>query len=243
MAEEFARLNGGLLGWWRASLKSMPFPAVAWRFVSGLAQFARESLPSRRRQRYGDVDFDWDHRVDTTAATVPWRERLLGTLHSPYQPTEPALFHEILGRLQINFQEFIFVDLGSGKGRTLLMASDYPFKQILGVELLDSLHEIAVENIGKYRNASQRCFRLESTCCDAAQFVFPPEATVLYLFNPLPASGLAQVVKNIECSLQETPRPVFVLYHNPEHEELLLNCPALQRSAGTESYSIFASKH
>jgi hypothetical protein len=44
-------------------------------------EFLLDSLPSRRRRRYGDVDYDWDHRVDTTSATVNWRDRLLGLLN------------------------------------------------------------------------------------------------------------------------------------------------------------------
>src|SRR5271169_7019887 len=78
-----------------------------------LRQFLRDSLPARRRQRYGDVDYDWDHRVDTTSATVSWRDRLLGLLHSPYQPTDPALFHEMLASLNLEFRDFIFIDIGS----------------------------------------------------------------------------------------------------------------------------------
>ena len=76
--------------------------------------------------------YDWDYRVDTTSATVGWRERLLGQFHSAYQPTEPALFKEMMAILKIDFQEFTFIDMGSGKGRVLLMAADYPFRRILG---------------------------------------------------------------------------------------------------------------
>src|SRR5271166_6630819 len=110
-------------------------------------EFARDSLPSRRRQRYGDVDYDWDHRVDTTSATVGWRDRLLGLLNSPYQPTDPALFHEMLESLNIDCREFVFVDIGSGKGRVLLMAADYPFQRVIGVELLPELHRVAQANL------------------------------------------------------------------------------------------------
>ena len=54
---------------------------------------------------------------------------------------------------------FTFVDLGSGKGRTLLMASDYPFRRIIGVELLPSLHQIAQENLRQYKSESAEMFR------------------------------------------------------------------------------------
>jgi hypothetical protein len=101
--------------------------------------FLRDSTPHRRRLRYGDADYDWEHRVNTTSAVVGWRERMLGAFHSPYQPTEPELFYEMIEALRartvIDFRDFVFVDLGSCKGRTLLMTSDYPFKRIVGVEL------------------------------------------------------------------------------------------------------------
>ncbi len=203
--------------------------------------FLRDSTPSRRRQRYGDVDYDWDHRVDTTGATIGWRERLLGTLHSPYQPTEATLFREMLDGLKINFHEFTFIDLGSGKGRTLLMASDYPFHSILGVELLPSLHAIAQNNIAAYKKDSQVCFALKSICEDARDFEFPTEPIVLYLFNPLPASGLGIVLENLKPSLQKSTRPLYVLYHNPEHEHLLEQCSYLKKIGGTHQYSLYVA--
>jgi hypothetical protein len=202
-------------------------------------QFLLDSLPARRRQRYGDVDYDWDHRVDTTSATVGWRNRLLGLLHSPYQPTDPALFQEMLGSLETDFRDFVFIDIGSGKGRTLLMASDYPFRRIIGVELLPELHRVAQENIRNYKSDSQQCFALESICADAREFSFPPEPTVLYLFNPLPEPGVVQLLTNLEQSVREHPRPLLVIYHNPVLEHVLANGKWLKKIGGTHQYSIF----
>jgi hypothetical protein len=211
------------------------------RLLTLLWKFLRDSLPARRRQPYGDVDFDWDHRVDTTAATVGWRDRLLGLLHSPYQPTDPALFHEMLASLKIDFRDYVFIDIGSGKGRILLMVSDYAFRCIVGVELLPELHRVAQENIRKYCSDSQRCFALESTLADARDFVFPPEPAVLYLFNPLPEPGLVHLISNLDHSLREHPRAVFVVYHNPVLEHVLAESKLLTKIGGTAQYSIFSS--
>jgi SAM-dependent methyltransferase len=206
-----------------------------------LMEFLRDSLPAQRRQRYGDIDYDWDHRVDTTGATVSWRDRLLGLLHSPYQPTDPALFEEMLASLTIDFRDFVFIDIGSGKGRTLLMASDYPFRRIIGIELLPELNRVAQENIRKYRSDSQRCFAIESICGDAREFVLPPEPTVLYLFNPLPEPGMVQLIANLERSLRKHPRALLVLYHNPVLEHVLAEHKQLTKIGGTPQYSIFSS--
>jgi len=233
--------------WWTESSARDGFFSTLRRFICTLWEFFRDSTPSRRRQRYGDVEYDWDFRVDTTSATVGWRDRLLGLFHSPYQPTEPALFHEMLASLmrasaKIDFREFTFIDIGSGKGRALLMAADYPFRRILGIEVFPALHRVAKENIGRYKSDSQRCFAIDCVLGDGCEFAFPPEPTVLYLFNPLPESGLATMISNLQQSLREHPRVVFVLYHNPLLEPVLTQNARFEKIAGTGQYSIFAGK-
>jgi SAM-dependent methyltransferase len=238
-------LSRSVWQWWNEIAKRDGRVAATRQLLAALWEFARDSTPERRRQRYGDAEYDWEYRVNTTSAALGWRDRLLGAFHSPYQPTEAALFHEMLDALHqqahCDFHDFIFVDLGSGKGRTLLMASDYPFRRIVGVELLPALHQAAQENLSKYRSASQKCFALESICADATEFTFPAEPTVLYLFNPFPESGLKRMIANLEQSLQAHPRAVFVLYHNPLLEHVLSESAVLSKIGGTHQYSIYGS--
>ena len=232
--------------WWNDVAAREGRLAATRQLLTALWEFARDSTAERQRQRYGDTDYDWEHRVNTTSAAVGWRERLLGVFHSPYQPTESALFREMLEALlqqsHLHFDDFVFIDLGSGKGRTLLMASDYPFRSILGVELLSALHQSAQENLSKYRGESQKCFALESICADATQFPFPDEPIVLYLFNPFPESGLGRMIANLERSLKAHPRVVYVLYHNPLLEQVLSRSTALSKMGGTHQYSIYAAR-
>lgn len=211
--------------------------------IGAVWEFVRDSSPSRKRLRFGDADYDWDYRVNTTSGAVGWRERLLGEFFSAYQPTEPAIFREMLDDLQqrtcLDFSRFTFIDLGSGKGRTLLMASDYPFQRIIGVELLPALNAIAQQNLRQYKSESQKCFNLESICADATRFELPEDPLVVFLFNPFAAAPLTNAVSNICKSLEAKDRPVFVLYHNPEHETVLLACKAMEKICGTHQYSIF----
>jgi SAM-dependent methyltransferase len=237
--------------WWRYAAAYEGYWRATRRLVAGLWEFARDSTPERLRQRYGDADYDWDYRVNTTSGAVGWRDRLLGQFHSAYQPTEPAAFHDMLDTLQkspvleppgLNFREFTFLDLGSGKGRTLLMASDYSFGRIVGVELLPSLHQIAQQNLRQYKSDAQKCFAIETICGDAAAFPLPEGPLVIYLFNPLPESGMRQVVLNLEESLREYPRPVYVLYHNPLLEHVLSESARLRKMAASVQYSIFSNR-
>jgi SAM-dependent methyltransferase len=208
-----------------------------------MVEFARDSTPQRRRLRFGDAEFDWQHRVNTTSGAVTWRDRLLGVFHSPYQPTDAPLFQEMIAALReqpgFDFSQFTFIDIGSGKGRALLMASEYPFRRILGVELLPALHGKAQENIGKYRSETQRCVAIESICMDAAEFEFPAGPLLLFLFNPLPESGLRRVLANLERSLRRHRRRVYVLYHNPLLASVLAECPALEKAAETHQYALY----
>jgi SAM-dependent methyltransferase len=235
-------LLGSLREWWKQNAARYGAGVTLRNFCGELWRFLRASTREQRRRRYGDVEYDWEHRVDTTSATVDWRARLLGVFHSPYQATEPALFQEMMAALRVAFDEFIFIDLGSGKGRTLLMASDYPFRKIIGVELLPELNQIAQENLRKYSSANQKCRALESICGDACEFQFAAEPIVLYLFNPISESGLERVIGNLEHSLMENPRRVLVLYHNPEHEQILARSAQLKKIVGTHQYAIYEAR-
>ena len=230
--------------WWHHAAAYEGYVRATRRFLGVMWEFTRDSTPDRLRARFGDADYDWDYRVNTTSGAVGWRDRLLGMFHSAYQPTEPAAFHEMLDALQrqasVDFHDFTFIDLGSGKGRTLLMASDYPFRRIVGVELLPSLHEIAQENLRQYSSESQKCFALESICADATNFLLPNEPLVIFLFNPFGESGLRRAVASLEQSLRTGPRAVYVLYHNALLEYVLQESTMLRKIGGAEQYSMFA---
>jgi len=237
------RIFPTVVEFWKDAASRVGHIGATRALFNALWDFARDSTPWRLRQRYGDADYDWDHRVNTTSAAVGWRDRLLGAFHSAYQPTDPAAFREMLDALaayaHLDYRDFTFLDLGSGKGRTLLMASAYPFRRILGVELLPSLHQIAQENLRKYKRDGQRCFTIDSICADATTFPFPDGPLVIYLFNPFGESGLRRVVSRLEQVLRANPRPLYVLYYNPLLEYVLVES-VLRKIAGTHQYSVFS---
>ena len=99
-----------------------------------------------------------------------------------YSGVAPSAFRQILERLHLDFEKYTFIDLGSGKGRALLIASEYPFRAIVGVELSPRLHAIAVANIAGYRGPAQQCRNLRSIEADATGFSFPAGPLVVYLW-------------------------------------------------------------
>jgi len=227
--------------WWREQREHFGWWITVRMLAVILWEFVRDSTPERRRQRFGDADYDWEYRVDTTSANVSWQNRLIGFLNSSYQPIESDLFPEMLNALGIDYTQFTFIDIGSGKGRPLLMASKYPFRRILGVELLPELNQIANENIRKFHDDRQRCQDLESIQGDATEFAFPNDPLVIFLFNPLPEAGTKRVVENLARSATEQTRVVWLVYANPVYERIVLSSGVFRKTAGNHQYSIYSN--
>jgi hypothetical protein len=232
--------SGGALTWVRDSLRHRGIAGTLRYYAREFRDLLLDLTPSRRKSRYGDIDFDFEHNVDTTWATVSLRTRLREWLSGgQYQPSEPALFREMLDSLPAAVNGFTFIDLGSGKGRTLLMASSCPFRRIIGVELLEELNTIALQNIARYRSDQQKCLAIESQAGDAQHFEFPAEPTVLYLFNPFPRHVWRQVLANLRSSLVADPRPMYVIYHNPVHEDIVAAQSWLRELARTYQFVLY----
>ena len=111
--------------------------------------------------------------------------------------------------------------MGSGKGRALLVASEFAFAKIVGIELSPHLHRIAQENIKRYSPASQQCTAFELHCMDVVDYDYGPEPPVLFLFDPFGRETLQSVVANLEASLRAKPREAYVVYIYPQFEDVL----------------------
>jgi SAM-dependent methyltransferase len=244
VSESQLSLSSAFVSWWYQQREEVG-TATSLRRLLGIAyEFLRDSFPDRRRQRYGDIEYDWQHRVNTTGATVCWRTRLLGLLNSVYQPIPPEQFREIMSTLSAyigpdtNFGQFTFIDIGAGKGRALLLASEFGFRRTIGVELLPELVEVALENVRDVERQGVG-LRIEVVREDATNFIFPVEPAVVFLFNPLPHAALRTLIQNLEQSLHQNPRPMYVAYANPIFEQVLGNTQSLTKLAGTDQCLLF----
>jgi SAM-dependent methyltransferase len=226
---------------WRDSVRHYGLWSTCRQELEALYRLLRELLPDRRKIKYGDLDYDCNHMVDTTRANVPFRTQLMAALTGhQYFPTEPWLFDEIMQALPIDFSRFTFIDLGSGKGRTLLMAASRGFPRAVGVEYIPELHRVAKENLRKFAaDHPDGATRMETICLDARDFEFPLEPLVLYLFNPFPEPVFADVLERLRHSAADKPRTIFIAYRYLEFERLLRDCDWLEKIAGTEQWAVY----
>jgi predicted RNA methylase len=213
------------------------FRYLAEQFV----ECVKDSMPERRRSRFGDIDYDCDHAVDTTWARLSLSVRLREVFSERlYQPTVEAEFSAIMLHLaRVDFERFTFIDLGSGKGRALLLAAMYPFAHIVGVEVQPALNAIARQNIERFDEPGQQCRSIESICADAREYDFPLNDIVLYLFNPFPDYVLREVLTKLVDSARRVPRSIFVLYNAPFEKQEFERIPELRQFYETLQYQLY----
>ncbi|MBS1806652.1 MAG: class I SAM-dependent methyltransferase [Acidobacteria bacterium] len=192
-----------------------------WKISNFLSNWL---FPSRYRARRMDREFDKKFGVDTQGIIELEGLQITGEnlRHgSGYEQTKPADFEKLMSALKIRYEDFVFVDFGSGKGRGLLLASNYSFRKIIGVEFATELHEAAQENIRRYRNHAQQCRNFELYCQDAVDFPIPRDQVVFYFYNPFNEEVMAKVLANIRQSIENHPREIFILYCNSVHRDLV----------------------
>jgi hypothetical protein len=152
--------------------------------------------------------------VSLSNLTVVDGDRLEG--HG-YAAEPPRVTSWWLQALPSTLDEFTFVDLGSGKGRVLLLAATRDFRRLIGVEFAAELHRIAVSVFGAYQNGTGG--RLLSVLGDAGSFEFPLDPLVLHLNNPFREPVMERVIANLIASYRFRPRPVIVIYQQARVED------------------------
>lgn len=203
-------------------------------FVTRDFRGLRTSSSQRRTQPHPAIHpFDKAHGTDTSGLI---RGENLPTGHSndlwstAYYGISPNLLTHLIDILNIDHQRFTFLDLGSGKGRALLLASRFHFRRILGIELSPQLNATATANIARFSAPWQQCRSIETHTGDATTIDYPAGPLVLYLYNPFLPPVLKRCLRNLTRSLTHEPREIYLIYINPAPEHLIKkHAPALRK--------------
>jgi SAM-dependent methyltransferase len=137
-----------------------------------------------------------------------------------YAPTSFRAFRAFMVAVEVENGREVFVDYGCGMGRTLALASEYPFSRVIGVEVSPYLADIARRNIANYRGR-RLCEDIQVWNGSADQFEIPEDASIFYFFNPFHGQTLANVFDKISRSLEANPRRLQIIFNNPVHFEKL----------------------
>lgn len=188
--------------------------------------------------------FDQIHGVDTSGL-VPARHLLTGHPNDEHVTAYYGIAPSILRSLIDHWRETIpphpissytFVDIGAGKGRGVLVASEYRFRKVVGVELNPHLAGIARANVDRWVRAhrsdptSAPIAPIEIVEQDALEFELPTTPTLIFFFHPFEAPVLEQFVQRIHTQISARPksRPpaLDLIYVNAECAPIVDNHPA-----------------
>ncbi|MBW8828574.1 MAG: class I SAM-dependent methyltransferase [Burkholderiales bacterium] len=183
--------------------------------TEGVPATCRRVIAHLGRKR-PEEDFDRRHRTDTGGLEPLWKL----SIRSPnavfgerYQATGEEELLAALEFLGEDFRNFTFIDLGCGKGRTLMVAAKKGFRRVIGVEFAEELVEIATRNLARHQAPN-----VIVSHADAADFVFPEGNMVLYLYNPFSEEVLRKVISNLRATALNK---LYLIYKTPRCADLL----------------------
>jgi SAM-dependent methyltransferase len=178
-------------------------------------------LVARLRMQQVD-DFDRLYGTDTSGIVDLWQleiDSANAALGVRYQTIEENQLISAIEFLNIKAGDYTFIDLGCGKGRTLLIAAKLGFLNVIGVEFARELAAIARSNLALRRVANGWVQHQ-----DAADYEFPPGKLVIYLYNPFASSVLERVISHLPAGWRG-----YIIYARPECSALFDAQPFLKR--------------
>jgi hypothetical protein len=167
-----------------------------------------------------DGIYDYRHGTDTSSF-VQVKELSAASKNlknaGHYEPSSPFLFKTIMNHLSVDYNEYVFIDIGSGKGRILILASDYPFAEVIGIEFSPQLHAIAESNL--INNEHRRASKITLLCADVADYEFSNNNTVLYLFNPFNRVMILKLLDKLRYLAEHN--KIYMVYSNALHSDIV----------------------
>lgn len=146
--------------------------------------------------------------------------------NTAYFGVAPSVFRDMIVRWRrvkpaAAIDEFTFIDLGAGMGRALLLAAEFPFRAVVGVELNPTLARIGRRNMALWRSAGRAHAPMRMLCRDAVEFTLPAGPCVVFLFNPFGAPVLRRLLTAWDRSSAGRDGQLDILYVNNEQEQVL----------------------
>ena len=200
--------------------------------VAGTLQAAAKSIGRnlRPQTQHQPHPFDLEHGTDT-GGLISGADLASGhpsdRFVEGYAAVPPSRFRNIVARWQASgaphilapphaLAEYTFVDVGCGKGRAVLLASELGFREIVGVELNPPLAATAKTNADLWTAAGKARSPIRIEQGDAADFVWPSGPCVIFLFNPFGATVMKRVLDRLAAAFRDHPSDLEVLYCKPE---------------------------
>jgi SAM-dependent methyltransferase len=129
-----------------------------------------------------------------------------------YSAINQDFFREIMRSVPRPLAEYTFVDVGSGKGAAVLMASEFGFRRLVGVELAEELVRIAKLNTERFNRKTGKTIVPEWVQTDFFKWKIPSEPQLFFFNNPFPPDLTVKALAVLESSLASQPHSALLVF-------------------------------
>ena len=168
-----------IFGFWETLLHV----AIALLNAAVIYLMSIASRPDRFDEKYGTETNEFVAVDDSEISDDTVRKSAI-----LYVPMREVVLRHMLSYLSssLDVKEFSFIDLGCGKGRAILIALEYPFIEILGVEASPKHCKVAQSNIKQFLKVSNqvKCRNIQVRCEDASKTKFLNTGLIIYMYHP-----------------------------------------------------------
>lgn len=207
--------------------------AVVRALVRRALEIPRRGLPKLTPEL--EDDFDRRYGVETARTVQVVVASSPNLAHGErYQTTSEAGIRWCIENAGLAPQTTTFVDLGCGKGRTLIIAAQYPFSRVVGVEYSAELAAVCERNLRSV-DSLERCAVVNE---DAERFAFPDGDLLIYMYNPFKP----ELARKVLARLADHPAKVALAYRGPGHDTVQETGAFETLARGPEGAIIYAAR-
>ena len=167
----------------------------------------------RLRRKIENALWEWRLGITTRGTHVA---EYSNDEHIFYGTNSYATTRKVLQSLALK-EDDTFVDLGSGKGRVVCLASLSRVAQVIGVDDAQDMCALARENAARMKGRLSSITILQTQAQNFDYF----SGTVFYMFNPFGPKTLKVILERMKVGVTTHPRTIRIVYATPANEELL----------------------
>ena len=141
---------------------------------------------------------------------------------SRYEAVSFYMLEKLLSAFQKVSGVISIIDLGSGKGRVLMVAAHFGFIDITGIDFAKELCQQANMNMREKEKEFPN-IKWKVINENVENYDIRNQDSVFFMFNPFTEDVLKRFLEKLDDSCHEFPRSIYFLYASPQHQQQLLD--------------------
>ena len=159
------------------------------------------------------------YKIKVYAYIDPKKNLKAETAYLDFKEYTPLPYYFLLKSFRfLNTKDLItnyeYVDLGSGFGRPVFIASQYNFTNNIGIEISEYMHKIALINKNKFKKNN-----ISFINKNIFDYKFENKNTVFCMFDPFGKNSIIKLLNKLCIELKQ--KKIILIYFNPKHHLII----------------------